>query len=89
LLQLQETSRYKDTKGLIDKTYYLFGTKLMNDKDYLIGIEKFQKLTKENIELYPKAQKRIAECKKLFITSNVALANVAIGSRIMIMLISM
>ncbi|MBU3157639.1 tetratricopeptide repeat protein [Clostridium estertheticum] len=63
----------KEVKSILDQ-----GTKLMNDKKYLDGIEQFKKVTKEDNKLYDNAQKGIEECKKQYIAQNIKLATDAI-----------
>ena len=47
----------KEIKAVFDE-----GTKLMNDHKYLEALEHFQKITKEDYDLYNNAQKNIIEC---------------------------
>lgn len=60
------------------KSIYDNGLNLMNNKDYDGAIQQFQKITKEDDKLYSSAQKKIAECKKSFISQNIESANNAI-----------
>lgn len=47
----------KEIKAVFDE-----GTKLMNDKKYLAALECFEKITKEDYNLYNNAQNNIMEC---------------------------
>lgn len=47
----------KEIKAVFDE-----GTKLMNDKKYLEALEHFEKITKEDYDLYNNAQNNIIEC---------------------------
>ena len=60
------------------KSYFDQGTQLMNNKNYMEAIEKFEKVTKEENKLYTNAQKNIQKCKQEYIAQNIQLANNAV-----------
>lgn len=70
---IKSATELKEIKSVFDE-----GTKLMNDKKYLEAIEHFEKITKEDYQLYNNAQSNIEECKKQFIPKNIQLANDAV-----------
>ncbi|WP_127836921.1 CDK-activating kinase assembly factor MAT1 [Clostridium prolinivorans] len=68
--------RYNKTKDLkAIKAIYNKGISLMDEKKYLEAEKELNKIYKENLNLYDKAQDKIKQCKEEYIKQNIELAN--------------
>lgn len=57
------------------KATYDTAIKQSTDKDYLVAINNFKKVDKQDTKRYSIAQSKVSECKKLYITDNLKGAN--------------
>ena len=78
----QFSSDLEATKAINASTVsYDQGIKQMNDKQYLLAVDSFQKVIKEDIERYADARTKSDECKKAFIEETLQKATDAASNK--------